>query len=476
MSPSDLKNPVNERMRSGGVSLGMIVRLARSGDIARVAKTTGHDFIFIDGQHALFTLETIGHIAQTALAIGVAPLVRVRSCDDPSISVILDNGATGIIFPDVSSDADARRAVDACKFPPIGKRSVGAGYPNFDFRPVPLTEAVPALNDSTLVVCMIETVEGLANVEAIAAVDGVDVLHVGCNDLLIGDGAARQVRLPGDRRGDRARDRGGEEARQVRGARRRARHGAPARLHQERRAVRDHADRHGFPDGGGEPAHGGNPEGARRMTHLVVMEGDGIGPEITAATLGVLKVADRAFGLGLRFTPVTIGQASLRANGTTLTEAAFEAARDADGVVLGPVSHHEYPPVEQGGINPSGALRKRLDLYANIRPAKTRAGIPPKCGVPVDLVIVRENTEGFYADRNMFVGSGEFMPTPDVALSVRKSHAAGLHTDRGGRFRPCHAPAKEGHGRAQGQRAAGVGKLLPRLRARGRRALSRGRL
>ena len=156
------------------------------------------------------------------------------------------------------------------------------------------------------------------------------------------------------------------------------------------------------------------------MTHLVVMEGDGIGPEITAATLGVLRAADRAFGLGLRFTPVTIGHASLRANGTTLTEAAFEAARDADGVVLGPVSHHEYPPVEQGGINPSGALRKRLDLYANIRPAKSRAGIPPKCGVPVDLVIVRENTEGFYADRNMFVGSGEFMPTPDVALSVRK--------------------------------------------------------
>ncbi len=140
------------------------------------------------------------------------------------------------------------------------------------------------------------------------------------------------------------------------------------------------------------------------MTNLVVMEGDGIGPEITAATLGVLKVADRAFGLGLKFTPVPIGDAALRAHGTTLPEASFEAARDADGVVLGPVDHNAYPPVEQGGINPSGALRKRLDLYANIRPAKTRAGIPPKCGVPVDLVIVRENTEGFYADRNMFVG------------------------------------------------------------------------
>jgi isocitrate/isopropylmalate dehydrogenase len=156
------------------------------------------------------------------------------------------------------------------------------------------------------------------------------------------------------------------------------------------------------------------------MTHLVVMEGDGIGPEITTATLDVLRAADSTFGLGLTFTTVPIGLAALKAQGTTLPEASFKAAQEADGVVLGPVDHNSYPPVEEGGINPSGALRKRLDLYANIRPARSRPGVPPKCGVPVDLVIVRENTEGFYADRNMFLGSGEFMPTEDVALSVRK--------------------------------------------------------
>jgi staphyloferrin B biosynthesis citrate synthase len=192
----DIKNPAKERMRAGDVTLGMIVRMARSADIARIAKASGHDFIFIDGQHSLFSVETVGHIAQTALAIGVAPLVRVRSCDDPSTSVILDNGATGIIFPDVNSADDARRAVAACKFPPIGKRSVSGGYPNFDFRAVPLTQAVPALNDSTLVVCMIETVEGLANVEAIAAVDGVDVIHVGCNDLLTAMGLPGKFGCP----------------------------------------------------------------------------------------------------------------------------------------------------------------------------------------------------------------------------------------------------------------------------------------
>jgi len=113
------------------------------------------------------------------------------------------------------------------------------------------------------------------------------------------------------------------------------------------------------------------------------------------------------------------------AQGTTLPQAAVDAATAADGVILGPVSHNDYPPLAQGGINPSGELRKRLDLFANIRPARSRGGFPPRCGSPVDLVIARENTEGFYADRSMFLGSGEFMPTADLALSVRKVTRAG---------------------------------------------------
>ncbi|HSN41627.1 MAG TPA: aldolase/citrate lyase family protein [Burkholderiales bacterium] len=184
MSAISIPNPVKEMMKAGRVALGMNVRLARSGDIARIAKSSGHDFIFIDIQHSLFNLETIGHIAQAALGCGIAPLVRVRSCDDPDTSVLLDNGVTGIVFPDISTPEEARRAVNRAKFPPIGTRSVGGGYPIFDYRPVSTADAVPALQDNTLVVCMIETREGLENVEEICAVDGIDVIHVGSNDLL----------------------------------------------------------------------------------------------------------------------------------------------------------------------------------------------------------------------------------------------------------------------------------------------------
>ena len=191
-----LVNPVKTRMQAGEVALGMPVRLARSGDIARIAKTTGHDFIFIDCQHSLFDLETIGHIAGTALAIGVAPLVRVRGIDDPDVSLLLDTGAMGIVYPDVNTAAQARKAVDICKFAPLGKRSVTAGYPHFDYKSLPLTQSIPQLNDSCLLVCMIETVEGLENVEAIAAVDGVDVIHLGSNDLLANMGKPGQFDDP----------------------------------------------------------------------------------------------------------------------------------------------------------------------------------------------------------------------------------------------------------------------------------------
>src|SRR5262245_49721475 len=153
---------------------------------------------------------------------------------------------------------------------------------------------------------------------------------------------------------------------------------------------------------------------------LVVMQGDGIGPEITAATLHVMHEVVRRFSLSVVIEEVPIGLAALKAHGSTLPDASFAAGHAADGVILGPVSHNEYPPVAEGGLNPSGEMRRRLELFANIRPARSRPGFPPRCGKDVDLVIVRENTEGFYADRSMFLGLGEIMPTPDLALSLRK--------------------------------------------------------
>jgi 3-isopropylmalate dehydrogenase len=157
---------------------------------------------------------------------------------------------------------------------------------------------------------------------------------------------------------------------------------------------------------------------------ILLLPGDGIGPEISAATRDVLMAAGKRFGLGLEIEERQIGLASLTATGTTLPDDVMTRVPQVDGVILGPVSHYDYPPRAEGGINPSAELRTKFELYANIRPCRSRADLT--ClREPMDLVIVRENTEGFYSDRNMYAGSGEFMPDADSAFSIRKITARG---------------------------------------------------
>ena len=155
--------------------------------------------------------------------------------------------------------------------------------------------------------------------------------------------------------------------------------------------------------------------------NILILEGDGIGPEISAATVRVMTRANEAFGLDMKFSSMPIGFAAMDEIENHLPARRRLKPRNAPTAPCWARSRTTIiPPVAQGGINPSGALRIGLDLYANIRPARTRAGFAPPCGKPLDLVIVRENTEGFYSDRSMYLGPGEMMPTPDLALSFRK--------------------------------------------------------
>lgn len=151
---------------------------------------------------------------------------------------------------------------------------------------------------------------------------------------------------------------------------------------------------------------------------ILLLPGDGIGPEIMTATEKALAALDKRFGLGLAMETRDVGEAALAKHGSTVPDGLIDHARAVDAVILGPVDTAAYPPAAEGGINPSATFRRELDLYANIRPSRTRPGVPALA--EMDLVVVRENTEGFYADRTMFAGGGEFMPTPDLALAVRK--------------------------------------------------------
>jgi 3-isopropylmalate dehydrogenase len=104
---------------------------------------------------------------------------------------------------------------------------------------------------------------------------------------------------------------------------------------------------------------------------ILALRADGIGPEIVGASLVVLRAADRKYSLELSFDFDGVGFPSLEKHGTTLRQEVLERAGTCDGIILGPQSHADYPPPEQGGRNVSAAFRVGLDLYANVRPART---------------------------------------------------------------------------------------------------------
>jgi 3-isopropylmalate dehydrogenase len=173
---------------------------------------------------------------------------------------------------------------------------------------------------------------------------------------------------------------------------------------------------------------------------LLLLPGDAIGPEIADATERVLRAVDTTFGLALEIERRDIGWAAHETVGQTMPQDVLDRVGEVDGTVLGPVSHLDYPTRAEGGWNPSAAIRTTYRLHSNIRPARSIADLTV-LREPLDLVIVRENTEGFYSDRNMFAGGGEFMPDPDLALSVRK-------VSRGA----CNAVAEEAFRIAAGRR------------------------
>ena len=150
---------------------------------------------------------------------------------------------------------------------------------------------------------------------------------------------------------------------------------------------------------------------------LLVLAGDGISPEITAATLVVFGAAVRRFRLVSK--SKKMWPESLKRHGTTVRPGLLDSARAADALILGPAATFDFKDAEKGEINPSMYFRKNLDLFANIRPSRTYPGLPAKLG-QFDLVIARENTEGFYADRNMAQGNAEMLVTEDVAISLRR--------------------------------------------------------
>ncbi|MFM0046463.1 HpcH/HpaI aldolase family protein [Paraburkholderia sediminicola] len=186
------RNVLIDKLHRGELVTAMMIRGARTVDVVRVAGSTGHDSIIIDLEHSSMPLDVVSQLASTANDLGMTPFVRVPERDYGSIGRVLDGGAIGVIAARIETAAQAEELARACRFAPRGQRSQIAMLPQFGFKPTPARKLNPLVDGVTIVKTLIETPLGASNADAIAAVDGVDILAIGANDL------SAELGAPGD--------------------------------------------------------------------------------------------------------------------------------------------------------------------------------------------------------------------------------------------------------------------------------------
>ncbi|GAA5232515.1 aldolase [Verticiella sediminum] len=193
------RNSVVERLNDGQPVAALGIRCSRTPDIIRIAKATGHHAVWMDLEHSSMSLDTASVLCNAALDQQLVPFVRIPEREYGVIGRLLDGGAVGIIAPRIETVAQAEDLVQACKFPPMGSRSAIGSLPQLEMRRVDAASLNAAMNRLTVLNVLIETPLGIENMDAMAAVPGVDMISIGTNDL------AAEMGVPGDFRHPRVR-------------------------------------------------------------------------------------------------------------------------------------------------------------------------------------------------------------------------------------------------------------------------------
>ena len=188
-------NQVKAALKQNKAVSGPIVGEARSNSFVKQMALAGHDFLWFDMEHAMFNFETVANLTQMSLVTGIVPLIRVTDLQYALVARALDAGAQGIVIPRVDTVAQVEAAVSFIKYPPLGRRGAGGEARN-GYLPTTIPDAIETSNAETLVIVQIESTEGIANLDAMCQVPGVDVICVGPQDLSISLGIPGQRQNP----------------------------------------------------------------------------------------------------------------------------------------------------------------------------------------------------------------------------------------------------------------------------------------
>ena len=187
-----MKNIAKEKILNNELCLGVGLRQSRTVDIGKIMATSGYDWLFIDMEHNSMDIDIASQISVAAQDAGITPIVRVPDFAHHHATRVLDCGAMGVVFPHVDNADIAKKLVSYCLYPPKGHRSMTGILPQLDFKQQPIADVASTINKNMLIVIMLESPEAIDNVDSIAAIEGVDVILIGTNDLCM------EMSIPGD--------------------------------------------------------------------------------------------------------------------------------------------------------------------------------------------------------------------------------------------------------------------------------------
>lgn len=189
-------NRTRQILNDGGIALGIIQNGLPTIEVPRMLAAAGFDWLFIDTEHGPFDAETTHQVIRACLASPLTPIVRVPDFQYDLAARALDSGAEGIIFPRTESAEQLAKAVSWVKYPPLGVRGFGLGAVSNNYVDASMEEFIRHGNEENIVIAQIESVAGLAAIEEIAAVDGLDCLLLGPSDMSVSLGIPGQFEHP----------------------------------------------------------------------------------------------------------------------------------------------------------------------------------------------------------------------------------------------------------------------------------------
>jgi 2-dehydro-3-deoxyglucarate aldolase/4-hydroxy-2-oxoheptanedioate aldolase len=176
-------NAIKQDVLAGKTVAGAMIFEFFSPGISSILANAGCRFVLYDMEHTGLGFETLKWLFSSCRGLPIEPMVRVPRGEYTWLARALDLGARGVMIPMVESPEQARSIVQACRYPPIGRRGAAFGFAQCDYLGGDVGEKIRRYNERTMVIAQIETERGLEQVDEIAAVDGIDVLWVGHFDL-----------------------------------------------------------------------------------------------------------------------------------------------------------------------------------------------------------------------------------------------------------------------------------------------------